>query len=647
MPPLIVRLCALCLIVATPLVAAAERPNAMRLFPGRAVFFFRAPDATELNDRFLTGGGDKMLGDPEVGGFLKTLFAKIDESFRSGPGEATGGGLADLLALFEGEVAFAVVPRRNEAPGIVFLADTVSGANRTAGDRQALIDGTDRAAKLIESAKRKAEADGFLVSTELVASTEAVVTRRGNDQRSTVGLVEREGVLVVSNDKLLLESVILKWDNAEGLVSESEIEEAVDGSASDDESKRIARLRRRYTEPLSENESFTEALRECVSERLGGGDESPPQLVAFIDPIGIFRAIAQENAGMRLALATLPILGLDGVEGAAGAAWVNEGEWDVLLRGHLLLDNPRAGVLKMVRLQPCDPAPGDAIPGDVASYTCGAIDLQSTLSGAEQLYDRIRGDGEFAKLVEENVTKRVGVAPKDIASHLTGRFVTIQGYGDTEDGAPVRVTPARATILDVNDSDWALATLREALKRMAPQTQWREHGGVEYAQIDGFEPATFAEGRPPRPVFLSCVAVIDDQVVLTETQALLHKLIDTRADVGDRLADNLPFRLMMGRTTRLGSQTVGGEEGRLVMYENPAAQFRRWNTAGTDGASLEQLDQIANVAPPMRWLRDAIQEAGVPSAEAMLKFANPSGSAIYDTPRGFRYVAFSFKLDEE
>src|SRR5690606_28348241 len=84
----------------------------------------------------------------------------------------------------------------------------------------------------------------------------------------------------------------------------------------EDIAKRVARLRQRYAEPLSDNAAFTESLRECVSERLGAGDESPPQLVAFIDPVGIFRAIAQENAGMRIALATLPILGIDGVKGA-------------------------------------------------------------------------------------------------------------------------------------------------------------------------------------------------------------------------------------------------------------------------------------------------------------------------------------------
>jgi hypothetical protein len=33
--------------------------------------------------------------------------------------------------------------------------------------------------------------------------------------------------------------------------------------------------------------------------------------------------------------------------------------------------------------------------------------------------------------------------------------------------------------------------------------------------------------------------------------------------------------------------------------------------------------------------------------EAMMKYAKPSGAAIYDTPRGFRYVAFSFKGEDE
>lgn len=643
--------CLTLLLVAAPAMALAERPSSMRLFPGRAVFFARTPDATELSERFNTGGGGELVNDPEISPFLKALFARVDASFREGPGKATGGGLADMLALFEGEVAIAIVPRRNEAPGVVFLADTVSAANRGAGDRQALVAGQDRAAQMLESIKNYTAGQGEKVASEQIGSVTATVIRRGDNVREAFGAVERDGVLVLCNDRLLLESVILKWDEAEGVsMAVTPADEEDIPVQGDDEAKRAKRLRQRYAAPLSDNEAFTESLRECVSERLGAGDESPPQLVAFIDPVGIFRAIAQGNASMRIALATLPILGIDGVQGIAGAGWINEGEWDSLLRGHLLLDNPRAGVLKMARLLPCDPTPVDAIPAEVSSYNCGAVDILATLNGAGQLYDRIRGDGRFAEDVEKHFTERIGIEPAALLDHFTGKYISLMAYGDLVEGAPMRVNPARALFFETKNPEETLDVVRAALERVGAKLEEREHGGEPYYVFPNLAERArkqLEEGPRPGqpPMLLTCLATIDNDLVFCETIDLLTKLLHTHQGEGERLADHLPFRLIANRAKRLGAGTVGGEEGRILTYQDPLPQFRRWHAAGTSEASLEQLNRMAEFAPPMRWLRDAINDSGVPSAETLMKFATPSGAAVYDTPRGFRYVAFSFKRE--
>lgn len=647
------QVCLTLLVLVAPAIALAERPNSMRLFPGRAVFFFRTPDATELSDRFNSGGGGEMVNDPEISPFLKALFNRVDESYREGPGKATGGGLADMLALFEGELAVTIVPRRNEAPGMVLLADTVSAANRTAGDQMALAEGQDRATKFLDSIKAYATAEGQRVASEQVGSVTATVIRRGNNANETFGAVERDGVLIVCNDRILLESVIMKWDEAEGLVATVEAEGEEEKPAEDEDAvKRATRLRQRYAGPLSDNKAFTESLRECVSERLGAGDESPPQLVAFIDPVGIFRAIAQENAGMRIALATLPILGIDGIKGAAGAMWINEGEWDSLMRAHLLIDNPRAGVLKMARLLPCDPTPVDAIPAEVVAYTCGAVDIAGTLSGASQLYDRIRGEGRFAEDVEKRFAERAGVAPTALIEHFTGRIVSLQAYGETPEGVAPRVNPARAIFFEASDAEKALSVIETVLNKVGAKLEQRDHNGQPYLIFPFFEElARKQQEEGPRPgqpaMMLTCMALVGDDVVFCESVDLMLTLLDTHSGEGDRLADHLPFRLMTNRIMRLGAATVGGQEGRILMYQDPVAQFRQWHAAGSSDASRAQLSQMAEFAPPMRWLRDALDETGVPSAEAMLKYASPSGAAVYDTPRGFRYVAFNFKRPEE
>lgn len=630
----------------------------MRLFPGRSVFFIRTPEASDFLGRL---NGSKFFQDPEIRPFLDTLFGKVDTAFQEGElGDATGGGLGSLLELFQGEVAFSVTPRRNEGPAILFLADSVNDTDRQAGDVLVLAEGQERAQKLIAALKEKADREGDQVATERVGSAEALVIRQGDNAKESAGIIERDGVLLFSNDKILLESVVTKWDEALGLVvsPEAETEEPSEPAEDDeDRAKRAKRLRQRYAASLAENEAYTESLRECVEERIGGGDSAPPNVSVFIDPVGIFRAIAQRNTGMRVALATLPILGLDGIEGGAAAMWVDYGDWDTLLRAHLLLDNPRAGVLKMARLTPCDPMPGDAIPADVAGYTCGAIDFGATLDGAGQLYDRIRGEGEFAKLVEGNVTKRMGVSPEEILQRITGRVASCLGYGEVEEGAVVRISPIRAVLVDTTDPEWIDTTLRSVLEKMGVPAEWSEHGGVACVSFvdlnmpEGDGEETRKQRRQSRRLeatgVMTCAAILDDQLVLAQSMDLLHKLIDTKAGLHERLANHLPFRMTASRAKRLGRGTVGGEEGRVLVYEDPGAQFRQWHAAGASDESRAQLDQLAERAPPMRWLRDTLEETGVPPVEALMRHATPSGGALFDTPRGFRYVAFSFKLEDE
>lgn len=646
----------LALLIGLPALATAvERPNAMRLFPGRAVFFVRTPEAADFLGRFTDS---RFFQDPEIKPFLDALFGKVDTAFREGePGEATGGGLGELLELFSGEVAFGVIPRRNEGPGILFLADTLNAAEREGADPLVIAEGQERASALIASLKAKAVEEGQAVASEPVGSAEATVFRIGDKAKEAGGVVQRDGVLLFSNDKVLLESAMTKWDEALGLVVPPQAEEeeaAIDDD--EDKAKRLRRLRTRYAVSLADNEAYTESLRECVEERIGGGDSVPPNLSAFVDPVGIFRAVAQRNAGMRIALATLPILGLDGIEGAAAAMWIDYGDWDSLLRAHLLLDNPRAGVLKMARLLPTDATPGDLVPADVAAYSCGAIDLAATLDGAGQLYDRIRGEGEFAKLVEQQVTKRIGVAPTELLERITGRVASCQGYGDTTDGGPVRVSPIRALLIEITDPEWIEATAREVLEKTGAKATWSEHGGYEcVAWLDLGKPAGEEESRQQRrrrrqleaTGVMTCGALVEDQLVLAQSLDLLHKLIDTKAGLHERLANHLPFRLTANRAKRLGKGSVGGQEGRLLTYSDPGSQFRQWHAAGSSDESRAELDRLADRAPPMRWLRDALDESGVPPVEALMRHAVPSGGALFDTPRGFRYVAFAFKLEDE
>lgn len=636
----------LAVLTACGVAPAAERPTAMRLFPSRTVFFIRTADATEMSERFDASAGGRMGADPDLAPFLQSLYDKVDAAFRGGPGKHTGGGLTELLELFQGEVAFAVVPRRNDGPGLLFLADTVSQSDRAAGDAEALTTGRERVTRMIESLRSTAPDRGRTVGVEAIGSAEVTVFREGDDAALSTGFLERDGVLVFSNDRLLLESVVTKWDDELGVSPpDSEASDEAEEAELSAEAKRLERLRLRYAEPLSEKEGFTESLRQCVEERLGGGDESPPQLFLFVDPIAIFKAVAQNNAGARIAYATLPTLGLDGVQGAAAAMWMDEGQWDSLLRAHLLLDNPRAGVLKLLRLAPTDTTPGDAVPANVVRYACGAVDLAEILDGAERLHDKVRGEGKFDELVAEQFTKRLGVTPEEVIALFTGRFVSMQAYGESAQGVAPRIEPPRAVLLSIHDATATDQMLRSVLEKLEVNVAWETHGGIEYAARPWPDDAEFSEearAQADRP----CVAIVGEQLVVTQSLAILRRVIDTHLGEHPRLADHLPFRLTANRSGRLGAETVGGEEGRMLIYEDATPMYERLHASLTTDEGREQIEFLAERAPPFRFVRDTLNEVEIPPVETLLRYAAPAGSALYDTPRGFRYVGFSFRPAE-
>ena len=634
-------------LLAAAAAAAQDRPTAMRLFPARTVLFVRTADATGFSERFWRGSGGRMARDPEIAPFVDGLYRRVDDAFASGPGEATGGGLSKLLELFQGEAALGLAPLRGQPPvAVLALADTVSAADRAAGDAVALADGRERAQRLIETLRAYAEANGNAVATERLLTADVTVIRPNADSRDAFAFLERDGVLVFCSDRLVMESVVAKWDAATGPPDRVEAgppaTETADSTDTDADAKRVARLRKAYEPALADKPGFSESLRQCVEERLGGGDEGPPQAVAYLDPLGVFRGVAQNNAGARVALATLPVLGLDGVRGAAAALWLDEGDWDAVFRAHLLLDNPRAGLLKIARLEPADTTPSDAVPAGAMRYGCGAFAPGAILGGVGELYDRIRGEGEFDKLLRERIADKVGMPVDDLVALFTGRFESVQGYGETPDGESPRVMPARALLLSTADPDEASQALREVIARLDSEAVWTEYGGVAVAAkrrpVD-------EEGRPTRgrQADWPCVAVIGDAVALCQTQALLEQLIDAQNGEAPRLKDHLPFRLTASRARRLGYSTTGGVEGQMLTYEDPTPFYRRAVEAAGSTESRQALDAIAERAPPMRWLRDTLDEAGAPSAEALLRYTTPTGGALYDTPTGFRYVAFAFR----
>ncbi len=402
-PALRVALVLLGLLAPSVLIAAdaPDRPTAMALFPGETVLFVRTADARFMIERVQQTAMWQMARDPALSSFVESLQGSAQEAFAENAQEQLGVELDDLKRLPQGEAAFGLVERTGEDPAVVFLVDF--------GDQ------VETANKLLEQAKEKTTEDGGVVGEEQLRADTAVTLRNKNDQNNVFGVVQREGVFVAATDPALLASVLDRWD---GVAPEAPAEPEPEAAATDT----APAAQPLFVTALEKNHAFAASLQECLQ-----GREEPPQLIAFLDPIGLVRATSGRRTGVKIALATLPALGVDAVEGAAGAVWLATDSWETLARAHLLIDNPRAGVMRIVRLGSGDRTPPECVPASVSNYQTLYVDPQQVFDDIEAVVDRFRYEGSFRELVDKNVSQNIGVdLPEEILPVLDGRLTRVQ-----------------------------------------------------------------------------------------------------------------------------------------------------------------------------------------------------------------------------
>ena len=112
-------------------------------------------------------------------------------------------------------------------------------------------------------------------------------------------------------------------------------------------------------------------MKECRRKQ-----DPPPHLIFFVDPIALAKNIGRESGGMQMALAMMPMLGIDGLSGLGGAITYATNEYDDLVQVHVLLENPRAGILQLPAFEAGDTTPQAFVPR--AIEIVHGLELEST-----------------------------------------------------------------------------------------------------------------------------------------------------------------------------------------------------------------------------------------------------------------------------
>ncbi len=341
---------------------AANPPAVSHILPDKTAVFASVADAPDMARRFQTTALGRMSQDPQLRPLVNQLYGSAAE-FIDGLKDTIGASLPDLLSIPQGEVAFAIVPVEEGPPAMLLFVDTGSKI------------GVARA--LLKQLSELAAGDGARQSQEVVSGTTVMkITRRETDaDATTAAWFDRDGMIVAGTNADVVKQVLQNWTS-------------------------------RATDTLSANAKFAKIYDRCRREK-----NEQPQLFFYADPVALFRNQAgQQDLAVNMVLMMATRLGVDGIQAVGGSLAMDCGTLDDVMQIHLLLDNPRNGILEPINMEPGDTTPEPWVPGDAASYMTFHWRLAASYKSIATLYDSIRmSDGAFDALAADRITQWTGV----------------------------------------------------------------------------------------------------------------------------------------------------------------------------------------------------------------------------------------------
>lgn len=593
------------------------RPSAMKLFPEETLLLVRTPSAGDLLDRLRETATGRMVRDPQLAPFIERLYGSAGDLYTEKVASWLGVSWEELQNLPRAELAFAIVARKDHLPAFILLVDQ--------GDAQSV------AKRLLDSALERIKEDGGETTTETIEGVEVTVVREGDNQDHTVGLFEKEQTIVAATDPGLLREVLQHWNASGDGEPASASGDAVDAETTDSAPKNdeIA-----DDEPsqysgrtLAENNEFVTILRHCRRAH-----DPPPNIIVYVDPIGLIRQFNRDNAGMSVAMATFPALGIDGLAGIGATMTFSTGRYDGLSHMHVLLDNPRSGVMQVIAFEPGDTSPEPWVFADLETYFTWNWNVRTSFNTIRSLVDRFQYEGATDKFVAEHLSEEWGINfEADAIENFAGRFSWMIGYEK-----PARFRGQQSTLaLKVVDQAAAEKTLATILAKFPERTEERKFGDVTYHAFVIEWPEELRDDPPSTPF----VAVMDDYLFLGGSCQLFEQAIAARDGTVERLADVPAYQQLAAEV----EQEAPGVTPAVWMYSRPEEGLRQWYDLLTSEKTKEYLAEHAEGNPFFAALLESLAANELPPFDVIAPYMTPSVGVIYDTDTGFHGISFTLR----
>jgi hypothetical protein len=566
---------------------AAERPPESRLLPDSTVAMVSIPDVPEMAGRFMNTAFGRMSQDPQMKPLLGQLYGSLTELVSQAQ-ERIALTLPELLALPQGELTVALVAPKDAPLGLVLLLD--------AGDQVA------NARKLLDRLAAVLEQSGARKSEHAVGRTTITIYDGVGPQQRKVAYFEKDATIVLGNDAEVVKQVLAVWNRAKA-------------------------------DTLADNRNYAAIMSRCRGAR----DETP-QAIWYADLVGILRGMTDQNAGAQMVVALLPALGLDGLSAVGGTVTFDAGQFDAIAHVHLLLENPRSGVVKMLALEPGEVKPERWVPNDVASYMTLHWNFETTYKTAATVYDSFRGDGALARDLGQWISARADIDfQQEILPALEGR-VTLFSWVEQ----PVTIfSQAQLLALRLKDTALANKALGKLVAKYPERLASRSYAGKVYYQLQpppGREPPADAPSTRralPQP----CFSIVDDYLMLANRASILEKAVLTLADGSKSLADELDFKLILGKIQRQS----GSAKPALITFSRPEEGLRYYYDLIVADNTRQGLHRAAENNQLMRALDTALQQNPLPPFEVLERYLAPGGGMVVDDDTGWHYMTFSLR----
>lgn len=580
--------------------ALAERPNSALLLPESTLAVFRVADSRDLVERFQQTAAGRIGNDEQVKPLVGQLYSSIGEAFAAIE-EEVGLSLDKILALPQGEICLAVTAPPAGLPAFMLIVEV--------GDQVPSID------KLLERLDEVARQRGSEKSTETVGDVELISYTFGSGDREKLTLFLRDGVLVAGNHGDQIKDLLAAWDGK-----------------LDPDNKRLASNRR-----------FTTVVNRCQGDK-----DNPPQILWYVDPVTLAKVSLRNNATAQVGLAILPVLGLDGLQAIGGSITMATEEFDEIQHLHILLEEPRSGVIEAIALASGDVTPEPWVPVDCSTYITLNFDVERSYDSIAKVYNSIRGENALQNEVQRNINDRLELDfERDLLAACNGRFTML-----TWVQRPIQLGSQTNVIgVQLKDPKAFGEVVDKFTKKFADRLEKSAYGTTTYWRVkterpqEAEAPRDGDEGARRRRLRMSirnpepCFAILGDYLLFSDSVQALEHMIVTSSDPSKGLANDLEFKLILSKMRR----QPGGANPSMIAFSHPEESMKMFYELVQGEELRGELTRRAERNPFFKNVDKALNENPLPPFAVIAKYLAPSGGLMTTDETGIHYASFTLR----